>query len=123
MASSRSPGSSTAATRAVGYLRRSTDRQEQSIPDQKKAVEEYARTSGSRRRRRPGRSGSMRIESGRGEIRRAPDMQSRARPATSGRPTRRPIGGDFGSRRVAPGSAQSRTTDEVKSLLLNTLNA
>src|SRR5262245_31318857 len=27
---------------AVGYLRRSTDRQEQSIPDQKKAVEQYA---------------------------------------------------------------------------------
>lgn len=27
---------------AVGYLRRSTDRQEQSIPDQKKAVERYA---------------------------------------------------------------------------------
>ncbi len=28
--------------RAVGYVRRSTDRQEQSIPDQKKAVETYA---------------------------------------------------------------------------------
>jgi DNA invertase Pin-like site-specific DNA recombinase len=28
--------------RAVGYLRRSTDRQEQSIPDQKKAIEAYA---------------------------------------------------------------------------------
>ena len=27
---------------AVGYLRRSTDRQEQSIPDQKKAAERYA---------------------------------------------------------------------------------
>ena len=27
---------------AVGYLRRSTDRQEQSIPDQKKAIERYA---------------------------------------------------------------------------------
>ncbi len=31
------------ATAAVGYVRRSTDRQEQSIPDQKKAIEEYAR--------------------------------------------------------------------------------
>lgn len=28
---------------AVGYVRRSTDRQEQSIPDQKKAIEKYAR--------------------------------------------------------------------------------
>ncbi len=28
---------------AVGYLRRSTDRQEQSIPDQRKAVEQYAK--------------------------------------------------------------------------------
>ena len=27
---------------AVGYLRRSTDRQEQSIPDQRKAIERYA---------------------------------------------------------------------------------
>src|SRR5213076_2968589 len=33
---------------AVGYLRRSTDRQEQSIPDQKKAVEQYAATHGLR---------------------------------------------------------------------------
>ena len=28
--------------RTVGYVRRSTDRQEQSIPDQKKAIEAYA---------------------------------------------------------------------------------
>ena len=32
--------------RAVGYVRRSTDRQEQSIPDQKKAIEAYAAESG-----------------------------------------------------------------------------
>ncbi len=31
---------------AVGYLRRSTDRQEQSIPDQRKAVERYATEQG-----------------------------------------------------------------------------
>src|SRR4051794_37382913 len=37
-----------ATTRAVGDLRRSTDRQEQSIPDQKKAVEQYAATHGLR---------------------------------------------------------------------------
>ena len=30
------------ALRAVGYVRRSTDRQEQSIPDQKRAIEQYA---------------------------------------------------------------------------------
>ncbi len=33
---------------AVGYLRRSTDRQEQSIPDQKDAVEHYAQDHGLR---------------------------------------------------------------------------
>ncbi len=31
---------------AVGYLRRSTDRQEQSLPDQKKAIELYADENG-----------------------------------------------------------------------------
>ncbi|MCC7193624.1 MAG: recombinase family protein [Phycisphaeraceae bacterium] len=31
---------------AVGYLRRSTDRQEQSIPDQKKSIEQYAEQHG-----------------------------------------------------------------------------
>ena len=35
-------------TTAVGYLRRSTDRQEQSIPDQKKALERYAAEHGLR---------------------------------------------------------------------------
>ena len=30
----------------VGYLRRSTDRQEQSIPDQKKAIQRYAEEKG-----------------------------------------------------------------------------
>jgi DNA invertase Pin-like site-specific DNA recombinase len=35
-------------TTAVGYLRRSTDRQEQSIPDQRKAVEHYAAENGLR---------------------------------------------------------------------------
>jgi DNA invertase Pin-like site-specific DNA recombinase len=33
---------------AVGYVRRSTDRQEQSIPDQKKALEKYAVENGLR---------------------------------------------------------------------------
>ncbi len=33
---------------AVGYLRRSTDRQEQSIPDQQKAIETYAEEYGFR---------------------------------------------------------------------------
>lgn len=37
-----------AACRAVGYIRRSTDRQEQSIPDQKKAIEGYAAEHGLR---------------------------------------------------------------------------
>ncbi|MCZ6688077.1 MAG: recombinase family protein [Planctomycetota bacterium] len=46
MANRRSPPNSSTATRAVGYIRRSTDRQEQSIPDQKKAIEEYARQQG-----------------------------------------------------------------------------
>ena len=34
--------------RAVGYVRRSTDRQEQSIPDQKKAIETYSAEHGLR---------------------------------------------------------------------------
>jgi DNA invertase Pin-like site-specific DNA recombinase len=38
----------TKTTVAVGYLRRSTDRQEQSIPDQRKAVEQYAAENGLR---------------------------------------------------------------------------
>jgi DNA invertase Pin-like site-specific DNA recombinase len=46
MATSTSPRA--ARTAAVGYLRRSTDRQEQSIPDQKKALEHYAREQGLR---------------------------------------------------------------------------
>ncbi len=46
MASSGSPRNTPDATRAVAYLRRSTDRQEQSIPDQKKAIDEYAREHG-----------------------------------------------------------------------------
>jgi len=44
-ASSRSP-LPRRATRAVGYLRRSTDRQEQSIPDQQRAVEAFAHEQG-----------------------------------------------------------------------------
>src|SRR5215510_9423475 len=36
----------TGCTPAVGYLRRSTDRQEQSIPDQQKAVEAYCTQHG-----------------------------------------------------------------------------
>lgn len=35
-------------TAAVGYVRRSTDRQEQSIPDQKKAIDAYAAEHGLR---------------------------------------------------------------------------
>ncbi|GAI66600.1 unnamed protein product, partial [marine sediment metagenome] len=35
-------------SRTVGYVRRSTDRQEQSIPDQKKALEAYAAKHGLR---------------------------------------------------------------------------
>jgi hypothetical protein len=34
------------AKRVVGYLRCSTDRQEQSIPDQQKAIEKYATKQG-----------------------------------------------------------------------------
>src|SRR5262245_56712990 len=33
---------------AVGYVRQSTDRQEQSIPDQKRAIEDYAQVHGLR---------------------------------------------------------------------------
>ncbi len=36
------------AARAVGYVRRSTDRQEQSIPDQNRAIEKYAAEHGLR---------------------------------------------------------------------------
>lgn len=38
----------TASTTAVGYLRRSTDRQEHSIPDQKNAIDRYAQEHGLR---------------------------------------------------------------------------
>ncbi len=41
-------GTSSNARVAVGYLRRSTDRQEQSIPDQRKAIENYAAEHGLR---------------------------------------------------------------------------
>ena len=40
------PGPARRATSAVGYLRRSTDRQEQSIPDQQQAVEAYCAQHG-----------------------------------------------------------------------------
>ena len=46
MAGRGSTGSSHTNHRAVAYLRRSTDRQEQSIPDQKKAAETYAQQHG-----------------------------------------------------------------------------
>jgi len=44
-AASRSPASTFPALTAVGYLRRSTDRQEQSIPDQRRAIEAFAATN------------------------------------------------------------------------------
>jgi len=44
----RSPTSPAQALTAVGYLRRSTDRQEQSIPDQRRAIEAFAATHGLR---------------------------------------------------------------------------
>ncbi len=43
-----SPPSAATATAAVGYLRRSTDRQEQSIPDQRRAIERFAAERGLR---------------------------------------------------------------------------
>lgn len=45
---SQRPAESSHGATAVGYLRRSTDRQEQSIPDQKKAIEAYAVENGLR---------------------------------------------------------------------------
>jgi DNA invertase Pin-like site-specific DNA recombinase len=48
-APARSPAASPPTTAiAVGYLRRSTDRQEQSIPDQRRAIEAFAATHGLR---------------------------------------------------------------------------
>ncbi|UCD73780.1 MAG: recombinase family protein [Phycisphaerales bacterium] len=44
----RPRGGKVRALRAVGYVRRSTDRQEQSIPDQKKAIEQYVDEHGMR---------------------------------------------------------------------------
>jgi hypothetical protein len=41
-----STNSGTIQLSAVGYIRRSTDRQEQSIPDQKRAIERYAQERG-----------------------------------------------------------------------------
>ncbi len=45
---SRASATPRRARRAVGYIRRSTDRQEQSIPDQKRAIEGYAAENGLR---------------------------------------------------------------------------
>ncbi len=45
-AASTRAGPAHASRSAVGYLRRSTDRQEQSIPDQRKAIERYAAEQG-----------------------------------------------------------------------------
>jgi len=44
----RSNNTTQPGNRAVGYVRRSTDRQEQSIPDQKKALQDYATEHGFR---------------------------------------------------------------------------
>lgn len=44
--SSRQNERSVAQRTAVGYVRRSTDRQEQSIPDQIKVIERYAQDQG-----------------------------------------------------------------------------
>ena len=62
MASSRSPRSTPAATRSEGYLRRSTDRQEQSIPDQRRAS--GVRLSTDTHERHPGRSTGFAIRRG-----------------------------------------------------------